>query len=219
MDKSEQLKATQQDAVGVVYESGGTASIIHLAEAARNPGDVGVAIAQTMDAEWALSLASAHIGSKTDKLREFAHAIASVLFRTSNWEPLERILEQVKTEGADPGRVTAVYLCASADLETWRRLDLETPEVRDAYWRQVPAFRLPRQDPQGMAIGVQRLLGARRSPDLLGILWLDDVEVERIVPVLEQLPLDIAEEVQAGRRPRVDGHVIAKLFQKLDESL
>ena len=95
MDKNEQLKAAQQDAVGVVYESGGTASIIHLAEAARNPGDVGVAIAQTMDAEWSLSLASAHIGSKTDKLREFAHAIASVLFRTSNWEPLERILEQV----------------------------------------------------------------------------------------------------------------------------
>ena len=208
MDKSEQLKAAQQDAVGVVYESGGTSSIIHLAEAARNPGDVGVAIAQTMDAEWSLSLASAHIGSKTDKLREFAHAIASVLFRTSNWGPLERILEQVKTEGVDPGRVTAVYLCASADLETWRRLDLETPEVRDAYWRQVPAFRLPRQDHQGMAIGVQRLLGARRSPDLLGILWLNDVEVEQIVPVLEQLPLDIAEEVQAGRRPRVEGHAV-----------
>ena len=218
MDKSEQLKAAQQDAVGVVYESGGTASIIHLAEAARNPGDVGVAIAQTMNAEWALSLASAHIGSITDKLREFAHEIASVLFHTSNWEPLERILKQVKTEGADPGRVAAVYLCASADLETWGRLDLETPEVRDAYWRQVPAFRLPRQDPEGMAIGVQQLLGARRSPDLLGILCLDDVEVERIVPVLEQLPLDIAREVQTGRRPKVESYVIAKLLQKLDES-
>ena len=205
MDTSEQLKAAQQEAVGVVYESGGTVSIVHLVEAARSPGDVGVAIAQTMNADLVLSLASAHSDSMSVKLREFAHAIARVLFHTSNWEPLERILEQVKTEGTDPGLVAAVYLCASADSETWGRLDLETPEVRDAYWRQIPAFRLPRQDPQGMAIGVQRLLGAHRSPDLLGILWLDDVEVERIVPVLEQLPLDIDEEVQAGRRPRSGG--------------
>ena len=218
MDTSEQLKAAQKEAVGVVYESGGTASLVDLAEAARNPGDVGVAIAQTMSAELSLSLASAHIGSMSVKLREFAHAIASVLFHASNWEPLECILEQVRTEGSDPDRVAAVYLCASADLETWGRLDLETIEARDAYWRQIPAFRLPRQNPGGMAIGVQRLLGARRSPDLLRILWLDDVEVERIVAVLEQLPLDIGKEVQAGRPPRVDGHVIAKLFQKLDES-
>ena len=141
-----------------------------------------------------------------------------MLFHTSNWEPLERILELVKTEGADPGRVAAVYLCASADLEAWGRLNLETSEARDAYWRQVPAYRIPRQDPEAMAIGLQQLLGARRSPDLLGILWLDDVEVERIVSVLEQLPLDIATEVQTGRRPKVEGYVIAKLLQKLDES-
>ena len=218
MDTSEQLKAAQREAVGIVYESDGTTSIVNLVEAARNPSDVGVAIAQTMNAKLSLAFASAHIGSMSVKLSEFAHAIASVLFHTSNWEPLESILEQVKAEGAGPSRVAAVYLCASADLETWGRLDLETPEVRDAYWSQVPAFRLPREDPEGMAIGVQRLLGARRSPDLLGILWLDDVEAERIVPVLEQLPLDIAREVQLGRRPKAEGHVIAKLLQKLDES-
>ena len=218
MDSSEQLKAYQQEAVGLVYKSGGIALMVRLVEAARNPGDVGIAMAQTVDAELALSLASAHIGSTSVKLREFAHAIASVLFHTSNWKPLERILEQVKIEGADPDRVAAVHLCASADLQAWERLDLETPEARDAYWRQVPAFRLPRQDPQGMATGVQRLLDARRSPDLLGILLMDDVEAKLIIPVLEQLPLDIAREVQAGRRPRVEGYAIAKLLEKLDES-
>ena len=218
MDTSEQLKAAQREAVDVVFESGGTASLVDLAEAAGNPGDVGVAVAQNLSAELALSLAGAHLGSTSVKLREFAHAIASVLFHAAGWEPLEHILEQVRADGAGPSRVAAVYLCASADSETWGRLDIESPEVRDAYWSQVPAFRLPREDPEGMAIGVQRFLCARRSPDLLGILWLDDVEAEQIASVLEQLPLDIARGVQSGRRPRVDGHVIAKLFQKLDES-
>ena len=192
MDTREQLNAARQEAVRAVYEAGGTESVLQLVEAAANPGDVGVAAALTMGADLAISLASPHIGSTSEKLRQFAHGIASVLFRTANWEPLERILEQVRVAGGGLDRIAAVYLCSSANLETWSRLALEAQEIQDAYWRQLPAFQLPRQAPEGMAIGVQRFLSAHRSTELLGILWRDEVDVEQIVPVLEQVPLDIA---------------------------
>ena len=217
-DARKQLEVAQQQAVGAVYQWGGTASMVNLVEVARNPGDVGFTVAQCMSAELAFSFASAHIGSDSLNLREFAHTIASVLFRTSYWEPLERILEQVRNEGAEPSRIAEVYLCASADLETWRRLDGEAPEIQDTYWKRVPAFRLPRQDPNGMAIGAQRFLGAHRSLDLLGILWLDDADRDLIVQILEQVPQDIAREVQEGRHPKVEGHLIAQLLKKLDDS-
>ena len=218
MDTREQLNAARQEAVRAVYEAGGTESVLQLVEAAANPSDVGVAVALTMGADLLISLASPHIGSTSEKLRQFAHGITSVLSRTANWEPLERILEQVRVAGGDPDRIAAVYLCRSANLETWSRLALEAQEIQDAYWRQLPAFQLPRQDPEGMAIGVQRFLSAHRSTELLRILWPDEVDVEQIVPVLEQVPLDIARGIQEDRRPNVEGYVIAKLLKKLDDS-
>ena len=217
-DTREQLNAAQQEAVRAVYESGGTDSVVQLVEAAANPSDVGVAVALTMGTDLAISLAAPHIGSTSEKLRQFAHGIASVLFRTANWEPLERILEQVRVAGGHPDPIAAVYLCRSANLETWSRLALEAQEIQDAYWRQLPAFQLPRQHPEEMAIGVHRFLSAHRSTELLGILWLDEVDVELIVPVLEQLPLDMARGIQEGRRPNVEGYVIAKLLKKLDDA-
>ena len=218
VDTREQLNLAQQKAVHAVYESGGTESVLQLVEAAGNPGDIGIAIALTMDANSAIAIASPHMGSPSEKLRQFAHGIASVLFRTSNWEPLERLLQQIKAQGESPDQIASVYLCSSADLETWDRLTLEPQETQDIYRRKLPAFQLPREDMGAIAVGVQRFLGAHRSLDLLGMLWLHDIDVEQIVTVLEQVPLDIAEEVREGRCPNVEGYLLAKLLKKLDDS-
>ena len=216
MTTEEQLNAAQREAVLAVYESGGTEAVLQLVEAAANPSDVGISVGSTLGQDLAISLASSHIGSKSEGLRQFAHAIASMLHHAEGWDTLQRVLEQVRIAGGDPERVAAVYLCSAANPETWDRLGLESQETQDAYWRQLPAFRLPRQDPKGMEIGVHRFLSAHRSPDLLSILWLDDADAEQVALVLEQVPFDIARMIQEDSRPNIDGYVIAKLLEKLD---
>ena len=218
MATREQLNAAQQEAVLVVYDSGGTDAVLRLVEAVANPSDVGFVVGSSMGQDLAISLASSHIGSKSEGLRQFAHSIGSTLFHSAGWDPLQRVLEQVRIAGGDPDRVAAVYLCGAANPETWDRLGLEAQETQDAYWRQLPAFRLPRQDPDGMEIGVQRFLSTHRSTDLLGILWLDDADAEQIAVVLEQIPFDIARGGQEDSRQNADGYVIAKLLKKLDDS-
>ena len=152
MATREQLNAAQQEAVLLVYESGGTDAVLRLVEAVANPSDVGFVVGSSMGQDLAISLASSHIGSTSEGLRQFAHAIASTLFHSVGWDPLQRVLAQVRIAGGNPDRVAAVYLCGAANPETWDRLGLEAQETQDAYWRQLPAFRLPRQDPDGMEI-------------------------------------------------------------------
>ena len=54
MDARERLRVAQQGAVRAVYECGGISSVVNLAEMACNPGDVDVAVALGLDADWAV---------------------------------------------------------------------------------------------------------------------------------------------------------------------
>ena len=143
--------------------------------------------------------------------------MAAFSFR-SGWEPLEPVLDQLKEEGAVPGRVAALFLAGQANMETWQRLASEDEGVQEIYWNAVPAFQISRESTDDLAFAVRRLMEAQRSLDLVRFLSVVDVSNELVEQVLEQTPVDYANEIAAGRQRRIDAYAIGKLLEKLDQS-
>ena len=143
--------------------------------------------------------------------------MAALSFR-SGWEPLEPVLDQLKEEVVVPSRVADLYLAGQANVETWRRLASEDEAVQEVYWNAVPAFQISRENPDDLAFAVIRLMQARRSLDLVDFLSVVDVSNELVEQVLEQTPVDYANEIAAGCQRRINAYDIDSLFKKLDQS-
>ena len=189
-----------------------------MAEEAALSLTVGHAVSRALESDSAISLAFPYIGAEAPKLREFAYGIMSALSFRSGWEPLEPVLDQLKGEGAVPGRVAALYLAGQANKETWQRLASEDEEVQEIYWSTIPAFQISRENPDHLVFAVSRLMEARPSLDLVGLPSVVAVSNELVEQVLEQTPVDQANEIAAGRQRRIDAYAIGRLFEKLDQS-
>ena len=81
-----------------------------------------------------------------------------------------------------------------------------------------PEFQISRESTDDLAFAVRRLMVARRSLDLVRFLSVVDVSNELVEQVLEQTPVDYANEIAAGRQRRIDAYAIGRLFEKLDQS-
>ena len=217
-DQENQIYEAQEDAIRVVYARGGEASIERLAEEATLPRAVGNAAASAFDSDLAVSLALPHIGVENPKLRDFAHGILVRLSYQSGWEPLEPVLDQLREEDPWPNQVADLYLSAPSNTETWRRLTSESQEAQEIYWNTIPVLRISRENPEVLAFAVRRLIEARRSLDLVRLLSVVDVSNELVGQVLEQAPVDYANEIAAGRHPQINAYAIGILFEKLDRS-
>ena len=114
--------------------------------------------------------------------------------------------------------MAALYLAAPAKEETWQRLASEDEEAQEIYWNTVPVFQIPRENPDGLAFAVRRLIEVRRSLDLLDFLSIADVPDELVVQVLAQAPIDHVRHIAAGGQPRIHSFDIEHLFGKLDRS-
>ena len=217
-DQDNQIYEAQRDAIHAVYAQDGVVSIARLAEETAVPLTVGHAVSSALEPDSAISLALPHIGTEAPKLRDFAHGVMAALSFRSGWEPLEPVLDQLKEEGAGPGRVAALYLAGQANMETWQRLAAENEAVQEIYWNAVPAFQISRERTDDLAFAVRRLMEAQRSLDLVGLLSVVDVSNELVEQVLEQTPVDYANEIATGRGRRIDAYAIGRLFEKLDQS-
>ena len=91
-------------------------------------------------------------------------------------------------------------------------------QYRKVYWNTVPAFQISRENPDDLAFAVIKLMQARRSLDLVDFLSVVDVSNELVQQVLEQTPVDYANEIAAGRQRRIDAYDIGSLFENLDQS-
>ena len=217
-DRDNQLYEAQWDAVHAIHAQGGEVSIVRLAEEAALPLTVGHAVSRVFELDVAISLALPHIGAENSKLRDFAHGVMAALSFRSGWEPLEPVLDQLKEEAVVPSRVAALYLAGQANMETWQRLAAECEAVQEIYWNAVPAFQIPRENPDDLAFAVIRLIQAQRSLDLVDFLSVVDVSNKMVEQVLEQAPVDYANEIAAGRQRRIDAYDIGSLFESLDQS-
>ena len=217
-DQDNQLYEAQRDAIRAVYAQGGVVSIARMAEEAALSLTVGHAISGALELDSAISLALPHIGAEAPKLRDFAHGVIAALSFRSGWEPLEPVLNQLKGEGARPSRVAALYLAGQANMETWQRLAAEDGAVQEIYWNAIPAFQISRERADDLTFAVRRLMEARRSLDLVRFLSVVDVSNELVEQVLEQTPIDYANEIAAGRERRIDAYATGRLFEKLDQS-
>ena len=217
-DQDNQLYEAQWDAIRAVYAQGGVVSIVRMAEEATLSLTVGYAVSRALESDAAISLALPHIGGEFPKLRDFAHGVMAAFSFRSGWEPLEPVLVQLKEEGAVPGRVAALFLAGQANMETWQRLASEDEGVQEVYWNAVPAFQISRESTDDLAFAVRRLMEAQRSLDLVRFLSVVDVSNELVEQVLEQTPVDYANEIAAGRQRRINAYAIGRLLEKLDQS-
>ena len=217
-DQDNQIYEAQRDAVHAVHAQGGEISIVRLAEEAAVPLTVGYAVSRALDSDVAISLALPNIGAEDPKLRDFAHGVMAALSFRSGWEPLEPVLDQLEEEGAGPGRVAALYLAGQANMETWQRLESEDDAVQEMYWNAVPEFQISSERTDDLAFAVRRLMDAQRSLDLVRFLSVVEVSNELVEQVLEQAPIDYANEIAVGRQRRIDAYAIGRLLERLDAS-
>ena len=214
----EQHSEARQAAVRSAYESGGSAAILAIVEAANFPEQVGRAVAGSMEPDVAMSLSLQHLGSANLKLRAFALGTLAGRLQRAGWEVLEEALSQSKARGAGSEVLADVFLSATAEPETWRRLTAEGQDVQDTYWNSIPGFRIQGQGAEAVTYAARQLIRARRSYETVHPLAYSSVPQELVIQVLEQLLADVATAAASGPRPSIDSFTVAELFRKLDGS-
>ena len=213
-----QLATARNKAVREAYGSGGERAILEIVEAANFPEQVGRAVAVSMEPDLAMSLALPHLGSANLKLRGFALGTLAGRLQQEGWDVLEEALDRSKARGASREALADVYLCAAADLETWRRLAAEGQDVQDAYWNSIPGCRILGQGTEAVICAARQFIRVRRSYETVRFLAYSSASHELVIQVLDQLPTDVDRAVASGQKPNVDSFMLAELFKKLDKS-
>lgn len=207
-----------QSAVAAAYENGEAEAVLSIAGSAKQAEEVGRAFTVVVGTDTALDLASEHVGSDHHNYRMMARGILRSVFRQSGWPRLEEALEQAKAADAGSLALADIFLAASPNAETWRRLDDEGLEVRQSYWQLMDPWRMSREGGTGISFVARRLLEARRSPAVAEWIAHQEVDHEIVVETLDQLPSDLVAGATAELNSGGFGYRIDMLFGKLDES-
>ena len=217
-EEQQRADEAQREAVREIYSHGGEPSIIRLAELASNPGTVGRAVSRALETDLAVSLAIPHVGSTNSELRDFAKRTMFTLSHDLGWEPLWKILSQLKAKEAKPSQIAEVFLSAEAGSETWQRLAAELPETQKEYWNSIQPFMIPRENPDDFNFGVQQIIDAERASDVVQLLAYVDGHVELTLKILAQLPIEHSRQTVEGRQSVIHGYSIGCLLGKLDQA-
>ena len=209
---TERIAEARRKAIRAAYESGGVSAILNIAEAAEEPHEVGAAVALGIDPRLALDLAIEHLGSTAPRLRNMAYGGLRALFFQSGWTTLDEAIVTAKTSGSAPEMLAAIYLVAPAVRKTWDRLDDESQEVRNAYWKFIRRLNTGEWNSEDFAFVVQQLLSVRRSADAVEWLAYESMSHELVIQILEAVAADVVALAD------VDASRIVDIFQKLDHS-
>ncbi len=212
------IDMARQSVAAAAHENGGAEVILSIAESAKQPEEVGRAFTVVVGTDTALDLALEHAGSDHRNYRMMARGILWTVFRQSGWTRLEEALEQVKAADAGPLALVDIFLAASSDEETWRRLSDEGSEIQQRYWELMDPWRVSREDGTAISFVARHLLEVRRSPAVAEWIAHQQVDHEIVVETLEQLPSDLVAGATAELNSGGFAYSIDMLFGKLDES-
>lgn len=212
------IDTARQSAVAATYENGGVEVVLSVAESAKQPEQVGRAFTAVVGTDTALDLALEHAGSDHHNYRMMARGILWSVFRQSAWPRLEEALEQARAADAGPLGLVDIFLSASSDEETWRRLDDEGLDIQQRYWQLMDPWRVAREGGTAISFVARRLLEARRSPAVAEWIAHQEVDHEIVLQTLERLPSDLVTGATAELNSGGFGYSIDILFGKLDES-
>ena len=214
----EQVTAARKAAMEAVHQRGGVTAVVRLAEAAKDPNQVGAVYAEHMEIAEALPEAMAQLGHANPNLRQFSFAILRKLFLQSRWDGLAPVLQQVKEAGSSPDTVATVYQVAwPAGPDTWERLEKEDEEVQKAYWTSVPHWIAGLEDRENVSYVAEHLIAVGRSLDAAQLVEFSPATPEAITLVLERLPRDLSPQELSGFHGQL-GFMVAELLRRLEES-
>ncbi len=220
LENRERGAVARQDAVRTIFANGGVDAILSLIDTANAPHRIGIAVANSIEADEAFPLALDCIKSKSQKRQEFAIQFFNAHCRQSGWAVLDRALNDVKSvEGFNPKVVSAIYLLASpVDLKTClQRIEAESESVQDAYWRSVNRLDFVQVDvdEEIFDYSVQRLLTVGRSLSVAQLVWRRKVSAELLIRTLEQIPIDWSNGTDTIDND--PSYICTELFNRLDK--
>ena len=216
MAATERIAEARRKAIRAAYESGGVSAILDIAQSAQEPHEVGVSVVFGTDPELAFDLAINYLGSTAPALKSMAYGSLGALYSQRGWKALDEAIARAKANGSTPHVLAQIYLIAPAIRETWNRLDNESREIRTAYWDSMWWPDPGKWNEEDLAYAIGQLLSVRRSVDTVKWLALEPLSHELVIQILEAVPTDI--EASAHQRPDLDSYLVARLFERLDQS-
>lgn len=213
----QKVNVARQSAIAEAHRNSGIGAILSIAEVVEQPAEVGQAFAN-IEANLALEIALEHAGSENQNCRMLAYGIFWAVFRRSGWEGLEEAIARLKEMGAEPQALAQIYLAASSDLETWRRLYEEDLAVQRCYWELLNPWTVTGQGQEVISFIAERLLDVHRFPAVADFIAFRSVHQETVIRTLEQLPADLAADGSAQFGSSHLSYTVAELLKKLDSS-
>ena len=216
-EQAERLNQARQSAITRAYKEGGVDAILSIADRAEGPEEVGHSFAN-VETGPAFELALEYAGSEKQNYRTLAYGIFWAVFRRSGWAGLQEAIARLKEMGTEPQALAQIYLAASSDQETWRRLNEEEPEVQRRYWELLSPWTAAGQGQESVSFVAERLLDVHRSPTVADFISYRAVDLETVIRTLEQLPAELAGDETAPFHLSHLSYATAKLLEKLDDS-
>ena len=212
------INTDRQTAIVKAYQIGGTDAVLSIASIAQKPEEVGRAFVEGCGTDPAIALAISRSGINNQNYWQMIHGIFWSIYRQYGWDMLEEIIERIKDADAHPQALSAIYLAAPAEKETWQRLNNEAPAVQNCYWEQMSPYLASRNDETEIGFVAQKLLAARRSPAVAQWIARKAVHHEIVIQTLEQLPQDLAYRAVQGLNTGAFKLALVDMLKQLDES-
>ena len=212
----------RREAVREAYLSGGVGAILSIAATVRQPDSLALAVADGLDKEAAVELATECLGCHRGNLKEFARGVLSGIHKQFGWSELDLVLNRLRAAGAEPPALAEVFLAAPSNRSVWDRLENESETVRSAYWKGVGRWRVIVECSRDAAFAAGQLIAVQRSLAAIELLAHIGVDFDGdcAAAAVEALQRESAEQNADRGAAQRDGtflYDISKLFEKLDK--
>ncbi|MDE3109607.1 MAG: hypothetical protein KGL02_06675, partial [Acidobacteriota bacterium] len=217
--KVEQMRV---DALREIIAVHGERASLILAEQVEMPGTVGETIVSILDDQAQLvGLIVRYLADEKRAFSIFAQAACAAIWRRDGWPGLEAYLVMAKGTNDATRKCVDIYLAAPANMETWKRLEEESPELQAAYWSKYgQGIFLVTKDQGEFIYGVERLLNADRPLPVVYALayYGPQVPIDYVVRALEATPKALNDAATRNHAVRVGDHELQRVFHRLDQS-
>lgn len=212
-DQQAALDNARRQALTEILEAQGFAGVIHLAECAGSPGEVGRALAMHSE-DIFLSRMLPRCLEATPTEYAFACGFVWNRFWNCRWKWVDSVIPCCKSATQLSRLLQAVEFCP----EAWSRAEAAGPETADFYWDQVRAFN-PDLSAEDVDMAVRRLLSRRRPSAAIDLVAMAlhkklDLQDETLFQPLEMLLSLGTEGPEKGGR-QSERHDIQNLIQSL----
>jgi hypothetical protein len=173
-EERRQIAARRQDeAARSLVEVGGLEALFTLAKASEDPWTVGLAVARGGSEVSDVEVLTESLEASPEAVRSLALGLVSGRISERGEEWVNTVLADPSTHAWTDVMRGRMFILMPIGRQTWDRLSQETPEVQDAYWREVRVHgwgqEVPTEIVEAAVAELQRRGRFAAAVDLLGL--------------------------------------------------